>query len=49
MAMLDHINRRMGTGSIKLLGEGTTKRWAMKREAVSNRFTTEWNELAVAF
>lgn len=48
MAMLDHINRRMGTGSIRLLGEGTTQRWAMKRETVSNRFTTEWNELAIA-
>ncbi len=48
MAALDSINRRMGAGSIRLLGEGTRKRWAMRRENVSRRYTTEWGELAVA-
>lgn len=48
MATLDNINRRMGSGSVRLLGEGTIKRWAMKRENVSSRYTTEWGELAVA-
>lgn len=48
MAALDSINRRMGGGAIRLLGEGTRKRWAMRRENVSGRYTTEWGELAVA-
>lgn len=48
MATLDSINRRMGDGSVRLLGEGTKKRWAMRRENVSRRCTTEWEELAVA-
>ncbi len=48
MATLDSINRRMGDGSVRLLGEGTKKGWAMRRENVSRRCTTEWGELAVA-
>jgi DNA polymerase V len=47
MATLDQINRRMGSGSLRLLGEGTTKRWAMRRENISKRCTTEWDELAL--
>ena len=48
MATLDSINRRMGDGAVRLLGEGTKKPWAMRRENVSRRYTTEWGELAVA-
>lgn len=47
MSTLDAINRRMGSGSLRLLGEGTHQIWAMRRENVSPRCTTEWNELAV--
>jgi DNA polymerase V len=47
MGTLDAINRRMGSGSVRLLGEGTHKNWAMRRENVSKRCTTEWKELAV--
>jgi DNA polymerase V len=47
MQTLDRINRRMGSGTLKLLGEGTDKPWAMRRENVSKRYTTEWDELAV--
>lgn len=49
MTAMDAINRRMGSGTMKLLGEGITKRWAMKRENVSNRYTTELSELAVVY
>ena len=48
MATLDQINRRMGSGTVQLLGEGIRKSWAMKRENVSPRYTTELDELAVA-
>jgi len=47
MATLDRINRRMGSGTMQLLGEGVRKGWAMRRGNVSQRYTTEWNELAV--
>jgi DNA polymerase V len=47
MRTLDRINRSMGSGTIKLLGEGTDTSWTMRRENVSKRYTTEWNELAV--
>jgi DNA polymerase V len=48
MATLDQINRRMGSGTVQLLGEGISKSWSMKRGNVSQRYTTELDELAVA-
>jgi DNA polymerase V len=47
MTTLDLINRRMGNGTIQLLGEGITKSWAMQRGNMSQRYTTEWDELAI--
>ena len=47
MATLDRINRRMGSGTMQLLGEGVRKSWAMRRGNMSQRYTTEWNELMV--
>ena len=47
MRTLDRINRNMGSGTIRLLGEGTDKTWAMRRNHRSKRYTTEWCELAV--
>ncbi len=47
MRTLDRINRSMGSGTIKLLGEGIDKSWAMRRGNVSKRYTTEWDELAL--
>ncbi|HEX5337931.1 MAG TPA: DUF4113 domain-containing protein, partial [Gallionella sp.] len=48
MATLDKINRSMGSGTIQLLGEGISKSWAMRRGNASGRYTTEWDEIAVA-
>lgn len=48
MLTLDQINRRMGSGTVRLLGEGIKKNWAMKRDGVSPRYTTELGELAIA-
>ncbi|MDP1939161.1 MAG: DUF4113 domain-containing protein, partial [Gallionella sp.] len=48
MTTLDQINRRMGSGTVQLLGEGIRKNWAMKQRNMSRRYTTELNELATA-
>jgi DNA polymerase V len=48
METLDRINRRMGSGTMQLLGEVVRKSWAMRRGNASQRYTTEWDELAVA-
>ena len=48
MTALDRINRRMGSGTLQLLGEGVRKSWSMRRGNMSQRYTTEWGELAVA-
>jgi DNA polymerase V len=48
MTTLDLINRRMGNGTMQLLGEGIRKSWAMRRGNRSQRYTTEWDELAIA-
>jgi DNA polymerase V len=47
MRTMDRINRSMGSGTIKLLGEGIDNLWAMRRQNVSKQFTTKWNELAL--
>jgi DNA polymerase V len=47
MTTLDLINRRMGNGTMQLLGEGIRKNWAMRRGNMSQRYTTEWDDLAV--
>jgi DNA polymerase V len=47
MRTLDRINRSMGSGTIKLLGEGCDTSWAMRRDHKSKNYTTEWSELAV--
>jgi len=47
MTTIDQINRRMGSGTMQLLGEGVKKNWAMRRGNMSQRYTTEWNELAI--
>lgn len=47
MRTLDHINRRMGSGTLRLLGEGCDPAWGMRRGNVSKHYTTDWNELAV--
>jgi len=47
MATLDHINRHMGGGTVQLLGEGIRKSWTTRRRNMSQRYTTEWDDLAV--
>lgn len=48
MAALDLINRRMGSGTLRLLGEGFDQRWKTKACRLTPRYTTCIAELAVA-
>ena len=49
MQALDAINERFGRGMIRSAACGKSKRWAMRSEARSPRYTTQWDELPVAF
>ena len=48
MHTLDSINAKMGSHSIRLLGEGWDKNGRMRRARVSPRYTTHLNEIAIA-
>ena len=43
----DSINARLGRGTVFFAATGTERTWQMKREMLSGRFTTRWNELLV--
>jgi DNA polymerase V len=47
MSVLDRINTKMGTGTLKLASEGVGQDWKMKRENMSPAYTTCWKELPV--
>ncbi|WP_199179004.1 DUF4113 domain-containing protein [Dyella sp. AD56] len=47
MGVLDHANQKWGRGTMGI-GEGGIKEqraWAMQRDMLSPRYTTNWNEL----
>lgn len=45
MDVMDNINDRMGKGSIRLASQGIKQNWSIKRESMSQNYTTEWEEL----
>lgn len=45
MTALDSVNKRYGRNTLYSAGQGITQRWSMKREKLSPRFTTCWEEL----
>ena len=47
MAVLDSINRRYGSHTLRLAAEGSGRVWQGKAERKSPRYTTEWSELMV--
>lgn len=47
MTCVDKINQRYGTDKIFFAGNGVEKKWRMRREILSPRFTTSWAELPV--
>ena len=48
MAVLDAINNEWGQGTLRVAAAGVTKRWAMRSDNRSPRYTTQWDELPVA-
>ena len=48
MSVMDTINRKMGQGSMTIAASGISHRWAMRRDRMSQNFTTDWNDLPVA-
>lgn len=48
MSVLDRINRTMGSGTLRLLGEGIEKRWKMRASRMTPRYTTRVEEVAIA-
>lgn len=49
MKSMDGINQRFGRGTIVLASEQQSKRWAMRREFLSPRYTTRWQDIPVIF
>ena len=48
MLAMDAINAEFGRDTVRTGASGTDKRWAMRSENRSPRFTTRWDELPVA-
>jgi DNA polymerase V len=48
MSTLDAVNRRMGRGTLRLMGEGFDQNWKAKAQRLTPRYTTRITELAIA-
>jgi len=46
-AAIDQINARMGKGKIRYAVQGTGRKWKMRQEKLSPKYTTDWEELLV--
>jgi len=46
-AAIDQINARMGKGKVRYAVQGTGRKWKMRQEKLSPRYTTDWEELLV--
>ncbi|OLO05302.1 Y-family DNA polymerase [Salinicola socius] len=47
-AVMDELNRRMGSGTVRLGGTKGKADWKLKAELLTQRYTTRWDELPVA-
>lgn len=47
MEVLDHLNAKEGKGALYFAGQGIQQQWAMKREMLSPRYTTRYEDLLV--
>ena len=47
MAVIDSLNRRYGTGTIRFASEGMRQDWKMRTDMRSPRYTSRWDELLV--
>jgi DNA polymerase V len=49
MTTIDRINKQIGTGAIQYVVASFQPQWPMKRSRMSQRYTTKWDELVVAW
>ena len=49
MEAIDGINKKMGSGMIKFIGEGQEKYWRAKAEKKTQCYTTSIDEIPVAY
>jgi DNA polymerase V len=47
-ATVDTLNRRYGRDTVRLAASGMDREWGMRRANVSPRYTTRWEEIAIA-
>jgi DNA polymerase V len=47
MAVIDSLNRRYGSGTIRFASEGIRQDWKMRSDLRSPRYTSCWDELLV--
>ena len=48
MAVMDRLNRQMGSGTLFLAGAGIDPAWRMRQDNRSPRYTTHWAEIPLA-
>ncbi|HYW76376.1 MAG TPA: DUF4113 domain-containing protein, partial [Gammaproteobacteria bacterium] len=48
MAAVDGANRRMGSGTVRLAGQGARQSWGVRAQHRSPRYTTRWSDLPEA-
>lgn len=44
-AVFDSLNRKYGTDSVFIAGQGIKQEWSMKRQLLSKQYTTKWSDL----
>ena len=45
ISCIDKLNRQIGRDTVRTLASGTNRPWMTRREFLSSRYTTNWNEL----
>ncbi|WP_158534873.1 Y-family DNA polymerase [Mucilaginibacter hurinus] len=45
--LMDDVNQRFGRGALKLAVEGFDKKWAMKQDYLSKKYTTNWKDIII--
>ncbi|EHY70605.1 hypothetical protein APP86_19145 [Salmonella enterica subsp. houtenae] len=45
MEVLDHLNAKEGRGALYFTGQGIPQQWAMRRDMLSPRHTTRYEDL----
>jgi DNA polymerase V len=46
-AVMDQINNTFGRETLRVAASGQLRRWAMKREHLSPRYTTRWEDIPI--